>query len=220
MLISLRNIKKTYGKGDLETCAIRGINLDIDEGEMVAIMGPSGSGKSTLLNIIGCIDKASGGSYLFRDKDISDYDSKSLARIRNEEIGFVFQSFNLLEEYNLVENTILPLLYRKGSKRGSKLKGEEMLSKVELLEHKKKRPSQLSGGQQQRVAIARAIAAKPPLILADEPTGNLDSHSGRQIMDILLELNSNGKTIILITHDKEIAKLIPRRINIVDGRIV
>jgi putative ABC transport system ATP-binding protein len=219
MLISLRNIKKTYGKGDLETCAIRGINLDIDEGEMVAIMGPSGSGKSTLLNIIGCIDKASGGSYLFRDKDISDYDSKSLARIRNEEIGFVFQSFNLLEEYNLVENTILPLLYRKGSKRGSKLKGEEMLSKVELLEHKKKRPSQLSGGQQQRVAIARALVGQPSLILADEPTGALDQNTGKEIMKLLVEINNSGKTVIIVTHDEKVAAQCKRIIYLEDGQV-
>lgn len=219
MLISLKDVVKIYGNKENQTEALRGINLDIDEGEMVAIMGPSGSGKTTLLNIIGCMDKCTSGSYFLHNEDTSTFNANKLAKFRNEHIGFVFQSFNLLNEYNLVENVYLPLTYRKGIRLSRKKMAEEMLEKVGLLSHKKKNPNQLSGGQQQRVAIARALVGNPSIILADEPTGALDQNTGREIINLLKEINESGKTVIIITHDDKVAAQCKRIVYIEDGLI-
>jgi putative ABC transport system ATP-binding protein len=219
MLISLKDVVKIYGNKENQTKALRGINLDIDEGEMVAIMGPSGSGKTTLLNIIGCMDKCTSGKYILHDEDTSSFSSNKLAKFRNEHIGFVFQNFNLLNMYNLVENVYLPLLYRKGMRLSRKRLAEDMLDKVGLLSHKNKSPNELSGGQQQRVAIARALVGNPSIILADEPTGSLDQSTGKEIINLLREINETGKTIIIITHDEKVAAQCKRIVYIEDGVI-
>lgn len=219
MQIQLRNVKKSYGKGSLQTVALNGIDLEIAEGELITIMGPSGSGKSTLLNLLGCIDKCTSGSYIFNGVNINECNSRTLAKIRNENFGFIFQSFNLIDEFNLIENISLPLTYKKGFKGSFKKKSMELLNRVGLIEHKGKRPNQLSGGQQQRVAIARALVGQPSIILADEPTGALDQKTGKEIMKMLLEINKNGKTVIIITHDLNIARQCKRVIYIQDGLI-
>lgn len=219
-LISLKNIVKVYGKGDIETYALNGINIDINEGEMIAIMGPSGSGKSTLLNIIGCIDKPTKGEYTLNGNNIHNLKQQELAAIRNINIGFVFQSFNLLNEYNLIDNVTLPLIYKKGFDGSMKKTAIEILKKVGLEKHANKKPTELSGGQQQRVAIARALITNPSIILADEPTGALDKKNGKEIMELLTSINSTGTTIIIITHDPCIAKYCSRTILIEDGLII
>lgn len=219
-LVSLTNIYKIYNPGENSVNALDGINLDIDYGEFVAIIGQSGSGKSTLMNIIGLLDVASKGRYNLNGNDISDLKDDDLSDIRNKEIGFIFQGFNLIPSLTACANVELPLIYR-GIKKDERHKlALEALNKVGLKNRVDHLPSQLSGGQQQRVAIARALAAEPPVILADEPTGNLDSNSGKEVMDMLFNLHSQGKTIILITHDNEIAKSAKRLIRIQDGKII
>ncbi|WP_213974213.1 ATP-binding cassette domain-containing protein [Tepidanaerobacter acetatoxydans] len=219
-MIRLENIYKIYKRGDTAVHALDGVTLQIENGEFVAIVGPSGSGKSTMMNILGCLDTPSDGTYIFEDKDISKLNDDQLAVIRNRHIGFVFQSFNLLPKLDAVENVELPLTYagKKGPARRDR--AVEMLNAVGLGNRIHHKPSELSGGQQQRVAIARALSTDPPIILADEPTGNLDTKSGREIMEILKELHLSGKTIILITHDISVANQAERNVYIQDGKIV
>lgn len=219
-IIQMKDIRKTYQMGSLEVEVLKGISIDIKHGEFVSIIGASGSGKSTLMNIMGCLDTCTLGEYLLDSKDINSYSEKELAIVRNKEIGFIFQKFNLLPKLNAYENVELPLLYKgvdKAKRKKSVLRSLEMVGLKDRLKHK---PSEMSGGQQQRVAIARALAGKPPLILADEPTGNLDSKSSDEVMDILVDLNKKGITVILITHDQDVAKLANRIIEIKDGEIV
>lgn len=220
MLISLCNVNKAYISGENEVNALKNVNLEIYKGEFVAIVGSSGSGKSTLMNILGCLDVPTSGEYHLESHDVSDLDENSLAIIRNKKIGFVFQGFHLIQSLTALENVELPLSYR-GLKRFERhTLAMQALERVSLVERATHMPTALSGGQQQRVAIARAIAARPPIILADEPTGNLDSKAGKDVMDILLDLNEEGKTIILITHDMEIAKLASRIIRVKDGVVM
>lgn len=219
-LIDVKRLYKIYKQGANEVRALNDVSLKIARGEMVAVVGSSGSGKSTLMNILGCLDTPTSGEYYLDGRAINSLKENQLSEIRCKYIGFIFQGFNLIPTLNALENVELPLCYQGIHKSQRKEMAKQALCMVGLSNRMHHYPGELSGGQQQRVAIARAIAAKPPLILADEPTGNLDSQSGRQIMNILLDLNSSGKTVVLITHDKEIAKLIPRRINIVDGKIV
>lgn len=219
-LIKISSITKDYSLGENRVIALEKINLTIKKGEFVAIVGTSGSGKSTLMNIIGCLDTPTEGSYFLEGVDVSCRSDDELAIIRNEKIGFIFQSFNLIASLNAIENVELPLIYR-GVKRTSRRElSKQALLHVGLEERLAHLPSQMSGGQQQRVAIARAIAARPPIILADEPTGNLDKKSSREVMDILIDLNKEGKTIILITHDNAIASLASRVVMMSDGRMM
>lgn len=218
-LIHLEDVYKIYPQGDDEVRALNGISLIIRQGEFVAIVGASGSGKSTLMNMLGCLDTPSKGNYVLDGENISSLNDKELSLIRNRKIGFIFQGFNLIAGLNAFENVALPLVYRKVSKQERESRTKTALMKVSLENRQTHRPSQMSGGQQQRVAIARAIAGDPPIILADEPTGNLDSHSGNDVMNILTELNNSGKTIILITHDLNIAAKASRVIRISDGVI-
>jgi putative ABC transport system ATP-binding protein len=216
-LIEMRGLSKVYRMGGGEVYALRDISLDVAEGEFLAIVGPSGSGKSTLMNIIGCLDTPTSGRYLLGGEDVSGLSEKRLTRIRNREIGFIFQSFNLIGSQNALENVELPLLYRGVDRAERRRLAEEALRKVGLAGRMTHRPAQMSGGQQQRVAIARAIAAKPPIILADEPTGNLDSKSGAEIMRILHSLGDAGRTVVLITHDDGIAREADRIVRLSDG---
>ena len=219
-MININSISKEYVMGDNKLLALNDIDISIKEGEFVSIMGSSGSGKSTLMNIIGCLDVPSSGNYYFRDNNISNYNSNKLAELRNKDIGFIFQNFNLLPRLNALENVILPLLY---SGRSSKERTElalKALENVGLKDRTQHRPNQLSGGQQQRVSIARAIAGTPKLILADEPTGALDSNTSLEIMKILNDLNSNGITIVLVTHENDIAEYGSRIIKMKDGKII
>lgn len=218
-LIKMKNITKEYIIGDNRLKALDNVNVDIDKGEFVAIVGQSGSGKSTLMNILGCLDTPEKGEYYLNGNNIFKARERKLSNIRNKEIGFIFQSFNLVGSLSAVENVELPLMYRGLSKDKRKRLAKEALKMVDLCGREHHLPSQLSGGQQQRVAIARAIAASPPLILADEPTGNLDVRSGKEIMNILFKLHKQGKTIVMITHDNKIASSIPRVIEIEDGKI-
>ncbi len=219
-VVSIRNATREYMTGDDKVYAINEIDLTIYKGEFVAIVGASGSGKSTLMNIIGCLDTPTSGSYMLEGIDISTQSDNELSLIRNKKIGFIFQGYNLVQSLNATENVELPLIYRGVKKSSRRELSREALCHVGLEERLKHLPSQMSGGQQQRVAIARAIAARPPILLADEPTGNLDMKSGNDVMDILLDLNKEGKTIILITHDNTIAKLAHRIIRMSDGKIV
>ncbi len=218
-LIKMKNITKEYIIGDNKLKALDNVNVDIDKGEFVAIVGQSGSGKSTLMNILGCLDIPEKGEYYLNGNNIFKAKERKLSDIRNKEIGFIFQSFNLVGSLSAVENVELPLMYRGLSKEKRKRLAKEALKMVDLCGRENHLPTQLSGGQQQRVAIARAIAASPPLILADEPTGNLDISAGKEIMNILFKLHKQGKTIVMITHDNKIASSIPRVIEIEDGRI-
>ncbi|WP_027634495.1 ABC transporter ATP-binding protein [Clostridium hydrogeniformans] len=218
-VIRLIDIKKSYSDGSLKTEVLKGITLDIREGEMVAIMGSSGSGKSTLLNIMGCIDKATEGEYLLLDKDTGNLSHYELAQMRNKTIGFVFQSFNLLDDYSLIDNVALPLTYSTTFKGSMKNKSIEVLKSLGLEKHLKKTPKELSGGEKQRVAIARALVNNPNIILADEPTGSLDKKTSEGIMNILKDINSKGKTVIIITHDSNIASHCNRILNLDDGII-
>ena len=218
-LIELKNIDKIYRQGEQEIKALDGVSMTIEKGEFVAIVGCSGSGKSTLMNMIGCLDQPTYGEYTLDGVDVLKLKDKELSKIRNKEIGFIFQGFNLVSGLTAYENVELPLIYRKMSKSKRKEVSLRALKKVSLLNRMTHRPSEMSGGQQQRVAIARALAAEPPIILADEPTGNLDSCSGSEVMRILHSLNNTGKTIILITHDNNIASQAKRVIRISDGKI-
>ena len=219
-MININAITKEYIMGDNKLLALNEVDVSIKEGEFVSIMGSSGSGKSTLMNIIGCLDVPTSGDYFFRNKNISNYNSNMLAELRNKDIGFIFQNFNLLPRLNALENVTLPLLYSgKNVQERTKL-SMEALENVGLKDRTHHKPNQLSGGQQQRVSIARAIAGNPKLILADEPTGALDSYTSLEIMKILNDLNSNGITIILVTHEKDIAQYGSRIIKMKDGKII
>jgi putative ABC transport system ATP-binding protein len=218
-LISLSQITKTYDAGELAVQALRGIDLTVEKGQMVAIIGPSGSGKSTLMHIIGCLDAPSSGSYVLDGQDVSELSSFQLAGIRNRKIGFVFQTFNLLPKASLLRNVELPLLYAGVPGPERREKAAEALARVGLADRQKHKPSALSGGQRQRAAIARAIVMSPSLILADEPTGNLDSKTGTEILDIFHEMHGRGETIVIVTHDPRIADQCERTVRIVDGQI-
>ena len=218
-LIEVRDMCKVYNPGENEVRALDHVSFTIDEGELVAIIGQSGSGKSTLMNMLGCLDVPTSGEYLLHGKKVDEMKDRELSRIRNEEIGFVFQGFNLIPALDALGNVELPLIYRGMARKERQELAKEAIEMVGLSDRIHHRPNEMSGGQQQRVAIARAIAAKPPLILADEPTGNLDSHSSAEIIDILKKLHEEGRTIIIITHDEGIAAQAGRRIHIMDGRI-
>lgn len=219
-LVEVRDMYKIYNPGENEVRAIDGISLTIEKGEFVAIIGQSGSGKSTLMNMLGLLDVPTSGTYLLDGIDTANMEDDELSEIRNKEIGFIFQGFNLIPSLTAVENVELPLVYRGMKKEERNKLALEALDRVGLSHRLDHLPKQMSGGQQQRVAIARAVAARPPVILADEPTGNLDSHSGVEVMKILHELHEEGRTVILITHDNEIAKEAQRVIRIQDGQIV
>ena len=219
MIINVKDIKKSYTVGTQEVNALRGINLSVEKGEFISIMGPSGSGKTTLMNIIGCLDTPSSGEYELNGSLVSKLEDDELARIRNKEIGFVFQSFNLLAKNSVLENVMLPLKYAGFEKSEAVKKSNEVIDKVGLSDRLTHTPAELSGGQQQRVAIARALVNKPSIIFADEPTGNLDSKTGKEVMTIFKELNASGQTIILITHEESIANQSNRIITIKDGLI-
>ena len=219
-LITIQEMYKIYNPGENEVRALDGVNLSIEREEFVAIIGQSGSGKSTLMNMLGCLDVPTRGKYILNNQDVAHLSDNELSDIRNHEIGFIFQGFNLIANLNALENVELPLLYR-GVNRSERIRlAKAALQKVGLEKRMDHRPSQLSGGQQQRVAIARAIAQAPPIILADEPTGNLDSSSSKEIMQILKRLHGEGHTLILITHDNDIAAQAPRIIRMMDGRVV
>ena len=219
-MININAITKEYIMGDNKLLALNEVDVSIKEGEFVSIMGSSGSGKSTLMNIIGCLDVPTSGDYFFRDNNISNYNSNMLAELRNKDIGFIFQNFNLLPRLNALENVTLPLLYSGKSIKERTRLALEALENVGLKDRTHHRPNQLSGGQQQRVSIARAIAGRPKLILADEPTGALDSNTSLEIMKILNDLNSSGITIVLVTHENDIAEYGSRIIKMKDGKII
>ena len=219
-MIELHNIKKIYQLGDEAVHALDGVSLTIEDREFVAIIGASGSGKSTLMNIIGCLDTADEGTYFIDGQEVSNLSEKQQSILRNRHIGFIFQQFNLLPKLTAYENVELPLIYQGVPTSERKQRVLEALDKVALSHRVHHRPNQLSGGQQQRVAVARALVTKPTLILADEPTGNLDSHSTKDIMDLLHELHEQGNTLVLITHDNDIAAQAPRRVRLLDGKVV
>jgi putative ABC transport system ATP-binding protein len=223
-IIETRDLTKVFGVGDASVTALQGVSLQILVGEFVAIMGPSGSGKSTLMHILGCLSRPSGGRYILDSHDVSDLDNKALAAMRNQKIGFVFQAYNLLARTTALRNVMLPLIYeRRADQHKTPEESEElarqMLVRVGLGERMEHQPQELSGGQQQRVAIARALINKPVLLIADEPTGNLDSHSGEEIMHLLHEIHSQGATIVIVTHDPKIATHTQRTIELRDGQV-
>ena len=219
-MIKTRNLKKIYTTEEVETSALDNINFEVKPGEFVSIMGPSGCGKSTLLNIIGMLDNPSEGEYYFLDQEISKYSERQRAHLRKHNIGFVFQSFNLIDELTVFENVELPLLYQKVSTSARKRKVTEVLERMQIMHRKSHFPQQLSGGQQQRVAVARALVGNPKLILADEPTGNLDSTHGEEVMNLLSGLNEGGTTIIMVTHSPAYADYGNRVVHLFDGHIV
>jgi putative ABC transport system ATP-binding protein len=219
-IIQVKNLCKVYENGGVKTEALSKASFTVEKGEFLSIMGPSGSGKSTLMHLLGMLDRSTGGEYLFEGKDVSKFSDDELAGIRNGKIGFVFQSFNLLPRTTVFENTELPLLYDKGSRRDNREKVMKALRAVEMEHREKYFSNQLSGGEKQRVAIARALVNSPEVVFADEPTGNLDSRSGLQVMKILQELNNNGHTIILVTHETYTAEHAKRIIYVKDGRII
>lgn len=219
-LIELKDIYKIYSDGESEIRALDGVSLSVDKGEFVAIVGSSGSGKSTCMNIIGCLDIPTSGTYMLNGTDVSTMDEKSLAHIRNKEIGFIFQQYNLIPKLSVLENVELPLLYKGVSAQQRREMALSSLERVGLKDRADKYPSQLSGGQQQRVSIARALAGNPPVILADEPTGALDSKTGREVLEFLKNLNKDGTTVVLITHDNSIAEETRRVVRIHDGKII
>lgn len=214
------NLSKIFRTNEVETTALNEVTFEIKKGEFVAIMGPSGCGKSTLLNILGLLDNPSGGEYYFLDNEVSGFSEKNRAKLRKNNIGFVFQNFNLIDELNVFENVELPLIYLGYSSSDRKKRVEEVLEQMQILHRKKHFPLQLSGGQQQRVAVARAVIAKPSLILADEPTGNLDSAHGEEVMNLLNDLNQNGTTIVMVTHSQRDAEYSQRVIRLFDGQII
>lgn len=218
--LKLNNITKIFGKNDSKITALKNISLEIKEGELVSITGTSGSGKSTLLNILGLIDKSTEGTYIINGQDVSKLSDKDMAKKRNKDFGFIIQHFALIDGISVEKNIELPLLYGKVEKSKRKERVEELLEKLSIKDKRKKMPTELSGGQCQRVAIARALANRPKIILADEPTGALDSENGKSIMKILKDLNKDGATVIIVTHDKNIAKECNREIVMKDGRII
>jgi putative ABC transport system ATP-binding protein len=219
-MIKTENLSKIFRTEEVETTALNEVSFEIKSGEFVAIMGPSGCGKSTLLNILGLLDNPSGGQYLFNGSEVSGMNERQRAKLRKKNIGFVFQSFNLIDELNVQENVELPLIYLGMSSSQRKKRVEEVLEKMQILHRKKHFPMQLSGGQQQRVAVARAVVANPHLILADEPTGNLDSANGEEVMNLLEQLNGEGTTIIIVTHSQRDAEYAQRIIRLFDGQII
>lgn len=219
-MIKLKDIKKVFSTETVETWALREVNLEVKEGEFVAIMGPSGCGKSTLLNILGLLDTPTEGTYILNGKDVSKLTENERTDLRKGVIGFVFQSFNLIDELNVYENIELPLLYMGISSKQRKERVEAVMDRMAITHRKKHFPSQLSGGQQQRVAIARAVLPNPKIILADEPTGNLDSKNGKEVLDLLCDLHKRGTTIIMVTHSQHDASYADRIINLYDGQIV
>ena len=220
MLLNLQNIDKNYGKEPLIVPVLKDVSLEVAQGDYIAIMGPSGSGKTTLMNIIGCLDRASEGTYLFEEEDISEMNDDALSDLRLNKIGFVFQNFNLLNSQTAQENVALPLIYAGINKEERNLRANVTLSKVGLADRTTFKPNQLSGGQKQRVAIARAIINNPKILLADEPTGALDQASGKQVMELFKALNDEGVTIIMITHDVNVASHAKKILHIIDGEII
>ena len=218
-LIDLERVGRTYDLGHVQVHALADANLKIHEGEFVAIIGPSGSGKSTLMNILGCLDRPTYGRYVLDGVAVDDLDDNDLADVRSRMIGFVFQSYNLLSRTSALDNVAMPLLYQGVSKKERHKRAEEALERLGLADRMSHEPSELSGGQQQRVAIARALVTEPRMILADEPTGNLDSTSGKDVLEVLHDLNRAGRTIVLITHDPDVAALGTRQVHVRDGRI-
>jgi len=219
-MLSLQNVRKIFRTDEVETTALNDININIGKGEFVSIMGPSGCGKSTLLNIIGLLDNFDGGEYHFLDHEVSKYKERQMAQLRKKNIGFIFQSFNLIDELSVFENVELPLLYQKVPARERKTRVEKVLEKMGIITRRDHMPQQLSGGQQQRVAVARAVVGEPSLILADEPTGNLDSTNGEEVMNLLTQLNGEGTTVIMVTHSQQHAEYAQRIINMLDGRVL
>jgi putative ABC transport system ATP-binding protein len=219
-MITVSNLEKIYRTEEIETVALNKLSFEIKDGEFVAIMGPSGCGKSTLLNIIGLLDDMDGGTFMFNNTDVSKFNERKRAEIRKRNIGFVFQSFNLIDELTVFENVELPLIYTGVSASERKKIVDEVLDKIQIAHRRNHYPQQLSGGQQQRVAVARAVVNKPKLILADEPTGNLDSRNGNEVMQLLTDLNENGTTIVMVTHSEHDARYTHRIINMLDGQIV
>ncbi|MHB0924156.1 MAG: ABC transporter ATP-binding protein [Bellilinea sp.] len=222
-LIEVRNLTKVYGSGEVAVHALDGVNLSIPRGEFAAIMGPSGSGKSTLMNILGCLDRPTAGEYILDGRDVSKLGKNELADVRNQKLGFIFQSFNLLPRLTALDNVMLPMLYdlnRNDNVQTQQERAKAALESVGLGQRTHHRPPELSGGQQQRVAIARALVNNPPVILADEPTGNLDSHSSEEVLDILHQLNEQGVTIVMVTHEHDIALHAQRVIWVHDGKII
>jgi len=218
-VLALQGVTKSYGQGDARVEVLHGLDLEVMPGEFVAIMGPSGSGKSTLLNILGCLDRPTGGAYLLDGEDVADLSDDRLSLIRNGRIGFIFQSYNLIAQLTVLENVKVPLLYRARGRGGEGRRPEDLLETVGLSHRLAHRPSQLSGGECQRVAIARALVNDPILILADEPTGNLDSKTGAEVLELLEGLHRQGRTIVLITHDPAVAKRAGRTVRLQDGRL-
>ena len=219
-MIKTQNLTKIFQTDEIETSALNAVNFNVQKGEFVAIMGPSGCGKSTLLNIVGLLDNPTSGSYLFNGVDVSQMRESQRTKLRKGNIGFVFQSFNLIDELNVYENVEMPLIYLKMSASERKARVEAILERMKISHRRKHFPRQLSGGQQQRVAIARAVAANPGLILADEPTGNLDSKNGLEVMNLLTELNREGTTIVMVTHSMHDADFAHRIVNLFDGQII
>ncbi|UCC44011.1 MAG: ABC transporter ATP-binding protein [Candidatus Zixiibacteriota bacterium] len=219
-MIRTVNLRKLYTTEEVETTALNNVNMEVKEGEFVAIMGPSGCGKSTLLNVLGMLDNPSAGEYHFLDREVSKYRERDRANLRKENIGFVFQSFNLIDELTVAENIELPLLYLGRSSTQRKLRVHEIMEQMNIVPRKNHFPQQLSGGQQQRVAVARAVVAKPKLILADEPTGNLDSSHGEEVMKMLTDLHEAGTTIVMVTHSPDYADNAQRVVHLFDGRVV
>ena len=219
-MIQINNVTRTYGSGDIQVCALSDVSLTIKENEFVAVMGTSGSGKSTLMNILGCLDTPSAGEYLLSGSSIKNIDDEKLSKIRNEKIGFIFQTFHLLPRLSALQNVTLPLRYSDVTPEDAEQRGLEMLTKVGLGERSHHKPFEMSGGQRQRVAIARALVNKPDVIFADEPTGNLDSKTSHEIMGLLGELHRQGQTIVMVTHEEDIAAHAERIIRMRDGKII